>query len=123
RFAPESMEAYSRLYVGTQSKLSAPGAIVQVGVLAIAATIYLMKRQAWVRDIGDSPLNRNLAWATLCLLPVIPISSVGAYRFALYLWPMAMYAYSGLPGLIEAPIARAFYRLVVLIASFAMLIA
>lgn len=122
RFAPESMEAYSRLYVGSQSKLSAPGAVVQVGVLSIAGLLYLINRARWGDMMGDSLLVRNLAWGSLALLPVILISSVGAYRFALYFWPMAMYVYAGFPGLIQAPTGRAFYRVSLVIASFAMLI-
>ena len=122
RFAPGSMDAYSRLYVGGGSKLSAPGAIVQVGILAIAGTVYLISRDRWTVAMGDSPLIRNLAWGSLALLPMILISSVGAYRFALYFWPMAMYVFSGFPRLVVAPTGRAFYRVVLVIACFAMLI-
>lgn len=122
RFAPSSMEAYSRLYVGGEGKMTAPGAIAQVGVLSIAGAIYLLNRNRWAETMGDSQLVRNVAWGSIALLPVILISSVGAYRFALYFWPMAMYVYSGIPGLIEAPSGRAFYRVMLIIASFAMLI-
>jgi len=72
--------------------------------------------------MGDSPLIRNLAWGSLALLPMILISSVGAYRFALYFWPMAMYVFSGFPRLVVAPTGRAFYRVALVIACFAMLI-
>ena len=122
RFAPQSMEAYSRLYVGAEGKLSAPGAIVQVGVLAIAGAIYLLSRRRWAAVMGESALLTNLAWGSLACLPLILISSVGAYRFALYFWPLGMYVYSGFPGLIPAATGRAFYRLAVVICSFAMLI-
>ena len=102
--------------------MTAPGAIAQVGVLSIAGAIYLLNRNRWAETMGDSQLVRNVAWGSIALLPVILISSVGAYRFALYFWPMAMYVYSGIPGLIEAPSGRAFYRVMLIIASFAMLI-
>jgi hypothetical protein len=121
KFAPGSMEAYSRLYVGGESKMSAPGAIVQVGILAIGGTLYLINRQRWSDWIGESSLIRNLAWGSLALLPMILVSSVGAYRFALYFWPMAMYVFSGIPRLIVMPTGRAFYRVLLVIASFAML--
>lgn len=71
--------------------------------------------------MGDSLLITNLAWGSLACLPVILISSVGAYRFALYFWPMGMYVYSGFPGLIQAATGRAFYRILIVLASFAML--
>lgn len=122
RFAPDSMDAYSRLYVGAEAKLSAPGAIVEVGIVAVAGGLYLLNRERWIAAMGESPLIRNLAWGSLALLPVIVISSVGAYRFVLYLWPMAMYVYSGYPALIPAATGRAFYRLGIVVASFAMLI-
>jgi hypothetical protein len=122
RFAPQSMESYSRLYVGAQSKLSAPGAIVQVGVLAIAGATYLFNRQRWDEVMGESALVRYLAWGSLACLPLILISSVGAYRFALYFWPLGMYVYSGFPGLIQVPTGRAFYRVAIVGSAFAMLL-
>jgi len=122
RFAPDSMESYSRLYVAGESKMSAPGAVVQVGILAIAGVLYLINQRRWSERIGDSTLIRNLAWGSLALLPMILISSVGAYRFALYFWPMAMYVYSGFPGLIPAATGRAFYRVALVVASFAMMV-
>lgn len=122
RFAPDSMEAYSRLYVSGEQSVSAPGAIVQVGILSIAGVLYLMNRARWGPSMDDSLLMQNLAWGSIALLPVILISSVGAYRFALYFWPMAMVVYSGYPALIEAPTGRAFYRTSIVLASFAMLI-
>lgn len=122
KYAPGSMEAYSRLYVGSEGKMTAPGAIAQVGILSIAGGLYLLNHSRWVEWMGDDLLVRNLAWGSLALLPVILISSVGAYRFALYFWPMAMYVYSGYPGLIQVPTGRAFYRVSLVIASFAMLV-
>jgi len=123
RFAPQSMEAYSRLYVGMQSKLSAPGAVVQVGAIAAAGAAYLLYRRHWESVFGDQPLVRWLAWGSVACVPAILISSVGAYRFALYFWPMAMYVYSGFPSLIRAATGRAFYRFTLVSAAFAMLIA
>jgi hypothetical protein len=122
KFAPDSMDAYSRLYVAGEEKMSAPGAVVQVGIVAIAAGLYLINRRRWAELVGDSELIRNLAWGSVALLPMILISSVGAYRLALYLWPMAMYIYSGYPRLIVAGTGRAFYRVALVGVSFAMLV-
>jgi hypothetical protein len=122
RFAPNSMEAYSRLYVGSASNMSAPGAIVQVGAVAIAGALYLATRQKWQLVFGQSSLLTHLAWGALACLPLILISSVGAYRFVLYFWPMAMFVYSGMPTLIEGATGRLFYRASAVFASFAMLI-
>ena len=122
RWAPDSVEAYSRLYVGIEGKLSAPGAIFQVAPLAAAALIYFAYRQAWLRVNGEIPLYANMAWAALLIVPLIPLSSVGAYRFALYFWPMAMTVYAGVPAIIESGIGRLLYRLCIVIASFALLI-
>src|SRR5438309_3569382 len=119
RFNPDPMAHYSRLYVGNQ--MNAPGAIIEVGLVSIAGVLYLINRRRWAEWIGYSPLIQNLAWGSLGLLLVIPISSVGAYRFALYFWPMAMYVYSGYPGLITSPTGRAFYRVTVVFGSFGMM--
>src|SRR5438128_514170 len=114
------MAHYSRLYIGNQ--MSAPGAIIEVGVVAFAGVLYLINQRLWAEWTGDSALIRNLAWGSLALLPVILISSVGAYRFALYFWPMAMYVYSGMPGLIRSPTGRALYRYTLVFGSFGMMI-
>jgi hypothetical protein len=123
-WSPDSLEAYSRLYVGgaQQSKLTAPGAIFQIAPLSFAALIYLLNRRAWISMKGDDPLRTNMAWGGLLLLPAILVSSVGAYRFALYFWPMAMGVYGDVPATIENATGRAFYRLCTVLASFALLI-
>ena len=121
RFAPSSMDTYTETYSGAQ-RLSAPGAIVQVGVIAVPALFYLLIRRRWAEVNGDSPLYRDLAIASIVAIPVILVSSVGAYRFALYFWPVAMYVWAGVPALIESALARALYRLTVVLASIALLV-
>lgn len=120
--APEAMEAYSQLYVSGGRRLEAPGAIAHVGILATASLAYFLYRKHWIQVNGDDPLYRNLAIAALVAVPGIYVSSVGAYRFSLYLWPMAMYVWAGMPALIQNPVGRMFYRLCIVIASGAVLI-
>lgn len=123
RLAPDSVEAYSRLYVGSEGgKFSAPGAIFQVAPMVAAALLYFAYREPWLRVNGEMPLYANMAWAILLILLLIPMSSVGAYRFALYFWPMAMTIYAGIPAIIESGTARLYYRLCIVVASFALLI-
>lgn len=121
-FAPASIEAYSRLYLGAGGKLTAPGAVFQILPIAAAALLYFSAGDEWTRVNGDTLLQRGMAWAALMLLPIIPFSSVGAYRFGLYLWPMAMTVYSGYAGTIESGVGRGFYRICIVAASFALLI-
>jgi hypothetical protein len=123
KFAPDSMELYSTRYVAGPNTMSAPGAIVEVGALALPALIYLLKRREWTAANGDNRLYHHVALASVLALPSILISSVAAYRFALYFWPMAMYVWSGLPALMESPYARALYRVLLVAASFAVLVA
>jgi EpsG family len=121
-FAPDAMEHYSNLYVGPSAKLTAPGAIVETGVVAAAAVLFFAVRPLWDAVYEDNPLYRNMAWASLLSLPAILISSVGAYRFVLYFYPMAMTYYSGAPGLIRSGVGRLWYRMAIVAASFAMLV-
>lgn len=121
-WAPDAAEAYSRLYVGSRQKIGAPGAIFQVAPLAAAGLIYLINRKAWIAVGADNPLYRNMAWASLIAVPTILVSSVGAYRFALYFWPMAMKVYGDIALFIQGPTGRLFYRLCIVTASFALLI-
>lgn len=123
RLAPDAMESYSRLYVGSQQRLSAPGAIVQTGAVAMAALIYFATRSRWIAVNGDNPLYRNMAYAAVLSIPAILISSVGAYRFALYLWPMAMWVYSGIPSMIPSGLGRLWCRLLIVLGAIAVLAA
>jgi hypothetical protein len=122
QFAPAAVEAYSRLYLTSGGKLTAPGAIFQITPLAIAALLYFAAGEGWRRVNGDSPLQHGMAWAALFAVPAIFLSSVGAYRFGLYLWPMAMTVYGGFPETIQSGVGRLFYRICVVAAAFAMLI-
>jgi hypothetical protein len=118
--SPSSVEAYSRLYIAG-GKLTAPGAIFQIIPLAGAAIIYLTNRDRWARANGDTALNHGMAWAAIIAVPGILLSSVGAYRFGLYLWPMAMMVYSGVPGMTENGVGRLFIRVCIILAALAML--
>jgi hypothetical protein len=120
--APTSVGAYSDLYVSGPRRLTAPGAIAQVGALAVPALVYFLYRKTWLRVNGDNPLYYNLAIASLVAVPVIAVSSVGAYRFALYFWPMAMYVWAGVPAMISSPSGRALYRLFIVSVSGALLV-
>jgi hypothetical protein len=121
RFAPSSMDTYTDTYTGVQ-KLTAPGAIVQVGVIAVPALFYLLWRAAYNKVSGNSALLRDLAIAAIAAIPVIFFSSVGAYRFALYFWPVAMYVLAGVPAMIENGFARALCRALIVFASVALLV-
>jgi hypothetical protein len=113
-FTPEAAITYSDIYLSGSRKLSAPGAWVQVGALAAAALIYFVYRKPWVAANGENALYRNLAIASLFAVPMIYISSVGAYRFALFFWPMGMYVWSGVPAMTERSEARLLYRVIVI---------
>jgi hypothetical protein len=114
---PEAASTYSDIYVSGSRKLSAPGAWVQVGALAAAALIYFVYRKPWLAANGENALYQNLAIAALLAVPMIYISSVGAYRFALFFWPMGMYVWGGLPTLMERSEARLLYRTALISAS------
>ena len=109
--APETTSTYSGLYVSGSRKLNAPGAWVQVGTIAFAGLIYIAYQRPWRAVHKDNPLYHNIAIAALAAMPMIYVSSVGVYRFALFFWPMAMWVYSGLPALMIRSEARVLYRI------------
>jgi hypothetical protein len=115
---PETASNYSDLYISGARKLSAPGAWIQVGAIAAAGLTYFVYKRPWAAVIGENPLYQNLAVASLLAVPMIYISSVGAYRFALFFWPMAMYVWASAPALMGRSETRLLYRTCV-IAGFA----
>src|SRR3954454_5029956 len=94
-YRPMAFEAYGAKYVFAGAhKQTAPGGIVQVGVVALAGLAYLILMKAFQRIDRHSALYQNLAVASVAALPAVAVSSVGAYRFALYFWPLAMHVWS-----------------------------
>jgi hypothetical protein len=117
--APSAMEAYSRLYIS--GKVSAPGAIIHVGIIALAAFVYLINRTRFLALNHGNALYDYLAIAGLAAVPFVWYSSVGAYRFSLYLWPMAMMVWAGMPALIANAATRFIYRMAIVVAAGAVL--
>ena len=113
--APGAWEAYSRLYIS--GKVQASGAIFHVAVLAGAGALYLLLESRRLAVEEESLLFRNLAIATLASIPIAFLSSVAAYRFSLYLWPVAMFAFGALPSLVPRPEGRLLCRLLIVVGS------
>lgn len=120
-FAPTAIEAYSQLYVSGQ--MTAPGALSHLTVLGAAAVTYLFLRRRWDAIYGENRLCFSMAVMALVLIPSIAISSVGAYRLSLYLWPMAMYVWAGAPGTLATSGGNMLYRLLVVAGSVLLLLA
>jgi hypothetical protein len=119
--APTAMESYSRLYLS--GKYQAPGAVAHVSVIAAAALFYFLFRKKWIQVNGENPLYLSLAAAGIIAIPAIYLSSVAAFRFALYLWPVPMYVCAGLPAMVDNAAGRAFSRVLLVAGSFLLLVA
>lgn len=120
--APDMIQGYGELYVAGARRVEAPGAFWQVGVIALTALLYWVVRKRWIGVNGRHQLFEDLSIAALLAVPAVYVSSVGAYRFALYLWPTAMYVVSGLAELIDDPRTRILYRGAVVIVSALLMI-
>jgi hypothetical protein len=120
--APGAFSTYSELYVSGPRRLDAPGALAQIIPLSAAGILYFALGRRWVAVHGDNPLMRQLAIGALLALPAAAVSSVGAYRFALYFWPVALYVYAGIPALISRPEGRSLYRLTVIVTTAILLL-
>jgi len=122
-YAPASMDSYTNIYLNRGGAYrEAPGAIAQVGIIAAAGAVYLLYRAERVNVLGDHILYRSMAIGSLFAIPTILISSVGAYRFSLYFWPMAMYVWAGMPDVIPSPSGRVFYRTIIVSAAVVLLV-
>lgn len=118
---PSRFEFYSEAYVG-EGSVTSPGALAHVGLLVIAALVYFAVRRRWHQVLGESELFKYMAVAALLMLPAIYVSSVGASRLSFYLWPLAMYVWSGLPALLRTEGGRYIYRAAVVGASVIIMI-
>lgn len=121
-YAPGAVDVYTTSYVSGPQVTESEGAIIHVLPLAISGGIYLLFRRQIQDRTGRSLLHVQLAIASILAVPTaLFISSVGAGRFSLYLWPIAMYVAAALPSLLRDEGTRFISRLGVVAVSFALL--
>ena len=116
-FGPARVADYSELYVSGTRIVNAPGALAHVLPIAVAGLLYFLYRSPNAARSETEALYRNLAIGGIAAIPAIYFSSVGAFRFALYFWPMAMTVWSGLANKIAGREGRTLYRLAACMAS------
>lgn len=120
-FGPARVADYSELYVSGTRIVNAPGALAHVLPIAVAGLLYFLYRNPQAGRSETEALYKNLAIGGIAAIPAIYFSSVGAFRFALYFWPMAMAVWSGLASKIARREGRTLYRLAACMASAAVL--
>lgn len=119
--APAQLNLYATRYIGAGA-IEAEGALLHVLLVAIPAAGYLAVRGRWRATIGTSRVLDNLSIAAIALVPAVAVTPLGVDRMSLYFWPVAMHVWSAWPALVASPGARNGYRLLVVVASFALLL-
>ncbi len=119
---PSRFEFYSSSYGAGPRQVVASGALAHLLFLAAPILPYFLFRRQWRHMFGENKLFDNVAIAVVALIPLIWVASAAALRFSLYFWPVAMYAAGGLPALIRTRGAAWTYRLLIVVASMAILI-
>lgn len=98
---------YDRLYWSEQSgQIHSPGALMHVVINAgPGALALLLNRKAGGLLLPDD-FHRQLAVASLLLVPLVFISSTSAGRLTLYFFPVSMWFFSALPSALKGAEAR-----------------
>lgn len=119
----EAFSFYQQVYFagsGSAAAAEAGGALFHVLLNAgPAAAVLVFLRQVRNVLLPDS-LHRGLAYIALCMVPIALITSVGASRFSVYLFPVSMMIVSSLPLLMKRTGERQLVRF--LIAIFYLLV-
>lgn len=116
---PDRVGFYVETYVAGTDTVESAGALFHVLLLSIPAFLYFVLRRKWTSAYGRSDLVDQLALASIIALPLLLISSTGVDRLSLYLWPLAMYVWAGLPALAARPATRVALRAFVVAGSAA----
>lgn len=99
-------EYYNQAYGEGQTEATqSSGALFHVAVNAIPAALYfLLPRYRGI--LFPTPLLRNMAFAALLTVPLVLVASAAAGRVSLYWFPVSMYVWAALPGVVSAQFRR-----------------
>jgi len=115
---------YQQAYFADEDGVAAAeagGALFHVALNAgPAAVAFAFRRNIRIILIPDT-LHRHLAYAALLMVPIAFVTSVGASRFSIYLFPVSMMIISSFPLLLKTASERKVYRFLVSILYLAVL--
>lgn len=104
---------YITTYVTEQDELTfSPGAFQHIALNAAPAALMILGRRVRAR-LFPSQLMIQYGLLAMALIPLAAVASVAAGRISLYLFPVSIYAFTGLPSIFSTPLARALVRLLV----------
>ncbi len=105
-----SAEYYDQAYVSGQSDITySTGATQHVLLNGIPALLLFLGARVRAA-LFPTALHVQMAWLALALVPLAIFFSAAAGRMTLYLFPVAMHVFAGLPGLLDRPEVRAAAR-------------
>lgn len=104
---------YVTTYITEQTELTfSPGALQHVSLNAAPALLLLLGAKVRSRLL-PSRILVQLGLLAILLAPLALVASVAAGRVSLYLFPVSIYVFAGLPGLFATPQARALVRFLI----------
>lgn len=104
-----------------ESALSAGGGFFHVALNAGPAALALVMGQRVRSILLPDKLHLYMAYGALLLVPLVSVSSIGASRVSIYLFPVSMMVISSLPTLMRLPQGQTIARGGVTMLSFLVL--
>jgi hypothetical protein len=92
-------DRYENSYVTGSEKNYSSGAQLHVLLNGLPAMLMLLAPRLRAR-LFPSPLSLQMAWFALLLIPAAFVFSAASGRMTLYLFPVSMYVFSRLPGVL-----------------------
>lgn len=102
-------DRYENSYISGSGENYSSGARLHVLLNGIPAMLMLLGRRLRAR-LFPSPLSLQMAWFSLLLIPAAFVFSAASGRMTLYLFPVSMYVFSQLPGMLASVPERAITR-------------
>jgi hypothetical protein len=115
---------YQQAYFAGENSVAAVeagGALFHVALNAGPAAVAFAFRRNIRNVLMPDTLHRHLAYAALLMVPIAFITSVGASRFSLYLFPASMMIVSSFPLLLKTFSEKKFYCFLVSVLYLAVL--
>lgn len=118
----EHLAYYAEQYMGAgEDAVDSAGALFHVLLIAAPGAWFLIYRRRWAERFGEDRVLSWMAVISLMALPAALVFSTAVDRMSLYLYPVVLSAYAGIPSLFSSRMNRAVVQVLIVLVNLLVL--
>lgn len=118
----EHLSYYTGQYIGGgAATVDSAGAFYHVLLIAAPGVLFLLYRKRWSRKFEGGALLTWMAIGSVIALPAALVFSTAVDRMSLYLYPLVMSAYAGVPYLFTSGVTRVVLQVIIVLINLLVL--